>query len=98
MNRKSAPYFLHPSSLCRGSMTEQAPPARGSSAGADCLDPVHPTTVTLAWAFRPSAETVTWNVPVPFFGALYSPVLLMVPPPLLTCQVKVGCEASAWPH
>ena len=39
--------------------------------------------MTLASAVRPSAETFTSKVPVPFFGAVYSPVLLIVPPPLL---------------
>src|SRR5271157_442461 len=55
-------------------------------------------TVTLAWAFRPLAETFTWTLPVPLAGAVYSPVLLMVPPPPLTCQVKTGGEAIAWPN
>src|SRR5271157_3373712 len=40
-----------------------------------------PVTVTFAWAFRPLAETFTWEFPVPLAGAVYSPVLLMVPPP-----------------
>ena len=54
-------------------------------------------TVTLAWALLPLAETFTWKVPVPLFGAVYSPVPLIVPPPL-TCQANVGCESIALPN
>ena len=52
-----------------------------------------------------SAEHSTSKLPVPCFGAVYSPVLLIVPPLLLivpllllTCQVNVGCVAIAWPN
>ena len=48
--------------------------------------------MTSATALRPSDETVTLKLPVPFFVAVYSPVLLIVPPPLLSCQVNVGGE------
>jgi len=55
--------------------------------------------VTVAWALRPLAETVTWKFPLPFCGAVYSPVLLIEPPPgLTTCQAKAGCEFIALPN
>ena len=43
-------------------------------------------TVTLAWALA-LVETFTWKFPVPLVGAVYSPMLLIIPR-RVDCQVK----------
>ena len=52
-------------------------------------------TEMLAWVFKLPAETFTWTFPMPL--AVNSPELLIVPPPM-TCQLKLGCEAIALPN
>src|SRR5688500_8401451 len=57
-------------------------------------------TVTLAAPLSPPAKARTVSVTVPLGGAVYSPVLVMVPPAplLLTDQVKLGCAGRATPN
>jgi hypothetical protein len=53
--------------------------------------------VPVAVPLLPPALALTVNDPVFRFGAVYRPVLVMLPLPV-TVQVKVGCVSSASPN
>ena len=58
------------------------------------------SSVTVAAPLTPSLAAWTVSVPVPEVGAVYDPVVVIVPPvpPESTDQVNAGWFASVWPN